>query len=450
MKVSVCRERVQGFHPYKVTATRSASNETSFRKGRSLKPSFFGLVLGAVSLSVGLFSCEGTRTVAPVVAATNPCSGGDGRAAVAVAVPARPGPVKGTAENSDVFIWRLLTSFVAPTKSGRALFETWASDKDTFSTSPHWPDEDRPVQLRASTLALEKLNPSRLPLERLQITNAVDEPCKPPRGAAVGGFPTDGHPAPCIAEQVARNRAQFDYIVKNSLNTRSGLAAAYKAKVDVDMPTESIALKADWVPLPSLLAWVPELKGVADARSLYHTTLVNSVEYALVALHVSSRQNPNWVWATFEHEMNPGRCDDIGCWDTFGAVTAAVPPNHKVVNGQYGPCAKTAQLAALMKNANLSPQWKHYCLKSSQVDYSDADGTPYVLGNSVIEGIVGNGTVAASSCISCHRYASFGPDGQPTAAAEAILPFNPTGEPIKTVLAGSSTFAFMWGVLQAP
>jgi hypothetical protein len=70
-------------------------------------------------------------------------------------------------------------------------------------------------------------------------------------------------------------------------------------------------------------------------------------------------------------------------------------------------------------------------------DYNAADGTPYVLGNSVIERIVGNGTVAASSCIACHVYASFGADGKPKAQATAMLPYNPTGQPIPAVLEDS-------------
>ena len=102
-----------------------------------------------------------------------------------------------------------------------------------------------------------------------------------------------------------------------------------------------------------------------------------------------------------------------------------------------------------MAKAGLSPVWENYCLKSSQVDFVNSDGTPYVLGNSVIEGIVGNGTVAASSCISCHAYASFGSDGAPTIAALKVLPFNPTGKTISGVLVGSRTFAFNWGVLRA-
>ena len=84
------------------------------------------------------------------------------------------------------------------------------------------------------------------------------------------------------------------------------------------------------------------------------------------------------------------------------------------------------------------------------VDYTAPDGTPYALGNSVIERIVGNGTVAASSCIACHVYASFGANGQTSPAAIAMLPYNPTGKPIPAVLDGSLKFDFMWGVLLAP
>lgn len=371
--------------------------------------------------------------------------------AVVVAVPAKAGAVDGKTENSDAFIWRLFTEFAAPaskTSPSPVVFETWASDADTFSPHPRWPKPGEPLQLHTSVLELMKTLNNSESLMKLQALK-IDVKCESPRGAAVGGFPTsETEPHPCIAEQVARNRPQWEYIVKNNLNTQSGLAAAYKKSFDVEMPLESIAIKADWIPLPDLLQWVPRLGDIGTIRKLYYTATVGPTEYALVAMHVSSRQNPNWVWGTFEHQMNPGRCDAIGCFDTFGAQIQGVPPNKTAVNTQYGSCSKTQQLKTLMASANLSPVWENYCLKSTQVDYTTADGTPYVLVNSVIEGIVGNGTVAASSCISCHAYASFGPNGAPTDAAKAILPFNPTGKPIQGVLAGSRTFAFMWGVVQ--
>lgn len=362
---------------------------------------------------------------------------------VVVAVPAKAGAVDGMTQNSDEFIWTLLTKFAAPASKSRpspVVFETWASDEDTFSTKPRWPGPDEP----------KKLHPSVLGAMTTPHPGPIDVPCKAPKGAAVGGFPTRGTPTPCIAEEVKRNRPQFDYIVNNKLNTKAGLKAAFAKSFKVAMPKSAISVKGDWVPVQTLLQWIPKLGSIGNIEKLYHTTTSDSVKYALVSLHVSSRQNPNWVWGTFEHQRNPGRCDYIGCFDSFGAKIPAVFPLKTAVNTYYGPCPKTDALQTLMIKENLSPVWKNYCLKSTMVDYNAADGTPYVLGNSVIEGIVGNGTISASSCIACHVYASFGKTGAPTASAIAILPYNPTGNPIPSVQAGSLQFDFSWGVLLAP
>jgi hypothetical protein len=274
---------------------------------------------------------------------------------VVVATPARAGAVEGTSENSDAFLWRLFTEFVAPVSTNKpspVVFETWASDRDTFSANPHWPEPGEPMKLQPSVLQIVKMLDLTVSQMHLR-AEAIDESCKPPVGAAVGQFPTSGTPAPCIAEQVARNRPQFDYIVKNKLNTRAGLAAAYANSFQVDMPKESIAIKGDWIPLPTLLQWVPGLGDINKIKKLYYTIAVNNVEYALVAMHVSSRQNPNWVWGTIEHQMNPGRCDYIGCFDSFGAQVAEVLPNRTAVNTQYGACLKTKPLKDLMAKAHL-------------------------------------------------------------------------------------------------
>ena len=363
---------------------------------------------------------------------------------VVVAVPAKAGIVNGTKQNSDAFIWKLFTEFTAPvvkTVPKPVIFETWASDADTFNTNPQWPSPSAPRKFQASLLQTAK-SP--------HLGATIDAPCATPGNAAVGGFPSSGTPKPCIAEETKRNKPQFDYIVANNLNTKAGLSTAYAKSFIVTMPTTAIAVKGDWIPLPTLLQWIPSLGSIDNIRKFYFTTTSDSVEYALVALHVSSRQNPNWVWGSFEHQFNPGRCDNLGCFDTFGATKPAVYPNKNAVNTQYGACTKTKALKTLMTAASLSPVWENYCLKSSQVDYTAADRTPYALGNSVIERIVGNGTVSASSCIGCHVYASFGSTGSPTGAATAMLPYNPTGNPIMGVLTGSIQYDFMWGVLLAP
>ena len=399
----------------------------------------------AVSLFISLTAC----TQAPV----------PGPSPVVIAMPAKAGAVQGKTENSDAFLWSLFTTFTAPNSPNSprpVAFETWASDKDTFSLTPHWPTSSEPLDMHPSVLGalsmpglVESLRDSNKVLLNL-LAQPVDVSCEPPPGGAVGGFPSTGTPPPCIAEQVARNRVEYDYIVNNHLNTQAGLAVAYKNSVNVEMPPEAIGLKGDWVPVLALQQWVPQAGDLANIRKLYFTATVDKIEFALVSMHVASRQNPNWVWGTFEHQMNPGRCDYIGCFDTFGAQVPAIAPNRMAYNSQYGACAKTPQLKTLMASANLSHVWENYCLKSTQVDFVASDGTPYALGNSVIEGIVGNGTVAISSCITCHYYASFGPTGAVTPSAKKILPFNPAGNPIPGVLNGSLRFAFNWGVLLAP
>lgn len=148
---------------------------------------------------------------------------------VVVAVPARAGAVEGTTENSDAFIWRVFTELTAPVSKGvpsPVVFETWASDADTFSPNPRWPTPGEPIKLHASVLAVAKTLGANQPLTA-SLAHTIDVPCQPPPGAAVGGFPTSGTPVPCVAEQVARNRDQFDYIIGHNLNTQAGLAAAY-------------------------------------------------------------------------------------------------------------------------------------------------------------------------------------------------------------------------------
>jgi hypothetical protein len=137
-------------------------------------------------------------------------------------------------------------------------------------------------------------------------------PCNPSPNAAVGGFPTTGTPTPCIAEMVSRNRPEYDYIVSNGLNTQSGLAKAYASDLVVTFPTISIAVKTDWVPTKTILQWIPQLNTIEAVRSYYYTAFSDGTEYALVSLHVASKQNPEWVWGSFEHQFNPGRCDTMG------------------------------------------------------------------------------------------------------------------------------------------
>ena len=272
----------------------------------------------------------------------------------------------------DRLSWQLFVELTAPAPDHRdkVVFETWASNEDTFATEPKFPTTPSPKVLHYPALA------GRMPTEP-----------GPWQRSAPGG------------EEVRRNRVTFDYITapQNRFHTRAGLARAFAERREIKLPVDSIEVKANWI--------------IADAveRARYYVSVAaDGKEYALVALHITTKLIPNWTWATFEHVDNVGRCDVMGCRDTFGATAPLVAPSV-TANTRYPACQKTQPLAALMAAAKLAPVFANYCLKGSQVDFITPTGLPTLLGNSVTE----FGFVETSSCISCHARASVNAQGGP-------------------------------------
>lgn len=290
-------------------------------------------------------------------------------------------------------IFLYVNSNAASTGNNNALFETWATDNDTFQTNPSWPGPgtaEKPLhqpvlrQLRGQPQG--GLTPFVLPFSSTQ--------CQ------AGQL--------CVGEEVRRNRATFDFIKDNKLFSRAGLKAYDKAIV---FPPDSIEVKANWVPVSQLAQFLGNSGAPVDAK-LYHLNTVSEngqqVQYALVSFHVISKMVPNWTWATFEHMNNPGRCDVLGCGDTFGAAPPLMPPhvpdNTSPHTGeQYPNCTKSAALTALFKDTKIDAAFVNYCLKGSQTDFTDGQGVKTRLGNSVTEA----GFLDTASCISCHGNAAF-------------------------------------------
>ena len=145
--------------------------------------------------------------------------------------------------NPDEKSWQLfmtVNASVAGAGDNSALFETWASDGDTFRPSPAWPDSGAQMQIgpRALMLALERFH-SRLTPEVL------------PGGAAL------------IGEETRRNKPDFDFIVENKLFKVSGLRAAYRAAKRIAFPDDSIEVKANWVEVGRLagVQWLRRIFG---------------------------------------------------------------------------------------------------------------------------------------------------------------------------------------------
>jgi hypothetical protein len=290
-------------------------------------------------------------------------------------------------------------------------------------------------------------------------------------------------------ELIYRNRPMVDYVFDNELYFTEGLtrvhenltkalatmaprrpraphpSAAHETPppiVKVDFPIASIMVKANW-----LRAELAPKIGIDpyDAKAPYvimdfipHATAEQpspgKTPYILLSLHISSKDLPNWTWATFEHVSNQGRCDWLGCNDSFGYLTPPASggvatigppadnylPPHRL--DRVGAADVTAfdlahsypetqrmseALQAMFGAAGIGTgqgvnrggdpgtqdaAWKSYRLKGSQVDFVTGTGQVTRLGNSVTEA----GFANSSSCITCHSRAAITSAGVPAFA----------------------------------
>jgi len=276
------------------------------------------------------------------------------------------------------------------------------------------------------------------------------------------------------AEVTIRNRPFHDYLFDNNLYNSNGVAAVFAANdanqkanapysaesysanesrpgklSKIDLPPDAIMIKSNW--LYEGIARQLNIKDSKDAPFITQkmTTVVQFTKgketvncnltgtHYLMAFHVSSKDTPNWVWTTFEHIAMPGRCDFIGCNDSYGySSTDKLPagvaknytrphvksddlvmapatvfdtdklyPTEKINPGPdqvfkdlgIGTTASTNKDKASIADLG----WRSYRLKGSQVEFTNSMGRKTLLGNSITEAGFMNG----SSCITCHSRA---------------------------------------------
>ena len=300
----------------------------------------------------------------------------------------------------DQVAWELFIQANTRAGGSNSTFETWASDTDLFKPNPTFPAAPTAPVLRRPILP-------QIAREGVQAAGGL-LPALPP-GVGQG-----------VMEETRHNKATFDFIVQNNLYKLSGLKAAFGKTLT--FPANSIEVKANWVPVTGIPNFTNNQVTVAQVPQLYHVSSAGGVQYALVSMHVISKLVPNWTWATFEHRFNPARCDIIGCKDSFGAQGSPVPSNQNAGQG-YPDCVKTPALTAMLSSADIDPVYKNYCLKGSQVDFTDNTGLDIRLGNSVTEDTF----VATSSCMTCHGRAMFDKDGLDPTIGGGFLSFTQNG-----------------------
>jgi len=268
-----------------------------------------------------------------------------------------------------------------------------------------------------------------------------------------------------MAELVFRNKPMWEYTFRNNLYNQEGIISIFnnnsnnitqsknggppyrlenasRAISEIDYPVQSIMIKSNWLSeTDAKKLGIPDMPThiKMDINGPYtnnNGTIWKKGRYWLVALHISSKDTPNWVWATFEHVDNPGRCDFTGCNDSYGYSSAdnsigtgqaknyTTPhikcddlplPSFVFDNGNNYPSGPaSSNLASVFRDLGIGSKdnatgiptaadkaWLNYRLKGSQVQFTDSMGTPTHLANSITEG----GFVSSSSCITCHARA---------------------------------------------
>ena len=378
---------------------------------------------------------------------------------------------------------------IPPWPTGTLVFETWATDNDTYGTSPpRWPSSSNPPSIRFQQSALGLHGRGGLNAAQPQGAASSDGlpasvSCTAPGNAAAGNFPTPAvasPPANCAAEEVRRNRLAFAYITRSpGLYTPAQLAVNFKSSAPINFPQSAgkgvlanaaLELKVDWVPVGTVVIWLNNNKAVSPPataqfvqQNYFITTDSAGNQYAMLSMHLSLKDRPNWLWSTFEHQWNVGRCDTMGCYDKFGmpANLASIAPNASA-NQPYPVCStKSPALTKLFADAGLGSVWNNYCLKSTQTQFTIASGTnppesqsavgtgaplSVLSGDSVVERIVANVPIAKSSCITCHSYAAFTQNG---CISGSNLGLQAGTGPIGAhqPQAGQKQYDFVWGFI---
>ena len=393
----------------------------------------------------------------------------------------------------DAFAWSLFARIVT-----EGFWENWSTDRQVWPSAP-WPRCTPGAEVGTCCAAVAIANeaaPEHCPVFPGETDGAprhiVGEPSKAHqmelaavapdaswesvpavlRNAVIGGT---------MVELVYRNQPMVDYIFDNELYYTEGLGAVFDRHAraalayapyqtelldpavnhdapppitQIVFPIRSVMVKVNWIAAKD----APKV-GI-DPGDSEHPYIVMDLmpqgadkdaapePYLMLSFHISSKDLPNWFWATFEHVANQGRCDWLGCNDSFGyrttqtlaidgAEAGGLPPpaaNYiapaKVANedqagveafavaGTYHGVDRIGdELAAILDALEIGTgaaaatpglptrqdlAWRSYRLKGSQVDWVTSEGRPTRLGNSVTEA----GFVNTASCLTCHAQAA--------------------------------------------
>lgn len=280
--------------------------------------------------------------------------------------PPQTGPITDPdMQKPDEAAWRIFSEINRPTK-GVPFWRTWPEQAQVYPADPN-PEAPPKWQDIADPEPILRVRPSvQQQLQQGHVNAALEDltdPCTALNKAQ--------------SEEVRINQQTFDYLIANNLWYVEGKAKAFANDLVVNFPSNAREIKANWVKL-------------AKSQAGQFVTAEDSSGqlWGLVAMHIVSKEVPNWVWATFEHVTNPCYSKYLEAQDRFG-LTAGGKPSPALIE--------------MFKNYGLDVAlYSNYRLDGAQVNFTDPTGRPIILGNSVTE----FGFQTTASCMTCHARAT--------------------------------------------
>ena len=223
----------------------------------------------------------------------------------------------------------------------------------------------------------------------------IDRPMFSPDGifSGAGGF-----------GETRMNKATYDFIRNECLFSKQGQQRYAKAVFDgkkppIKFPVDSIEVKAAWLDFEK--ENIPQEKWGTYYTAEYTAKQTPEGEpipegeqkkkkYGLVALHIITKDIPNWFWASFHHKDAPKNPHESG--DTYGLP--------KILAGTV---------------------WENYVLGGTQIDFVQPTGSATILSDHYVEF-----GFQRSSCITCHATATISPtSSMPAAQPKALCAMTP-------------------------
>lgn len=302
------------------------------------------------------------------------CSGDDSSSTPSKDIDTNP-----AMNNPDKFAWQLFIELSKPINPAKpdssVIWEGWALAQNVFE----YPNK-QPIWEEVAMQHKDFKDLKGIPLQQLSIEPVIQQddilefdPSEPSQ--RMGGL-----------NETRFNKVVFDFIVDNDLYYQEGIESFITKSKVIDLPIQAREVKAVWDTIE------------ADMATDYHYVIEkdssgNEIYWGLVALHIITKDIPQWTWATFEHKNNPG----LKSVDDFEYLKTR--DSYGLKNGQISD-----SLAADFEQHNMPPKWRNYILRGTQINFTTLTGVPTILANTYTE----NRFLHTSSCISCHARATLG------------------------------------------